>query len=181
MSPVASREPLPGPARAGELVWSLPTRRATIRFARRLAAACRLGDLLVLSGDLGVGKTFLTRAICRGLDVPQEETITSPSFVLVHEIDGRIPILHVDLYRLGDDSEVLQLGLGERREDSLMIVEWGVPYVAALGGAALHIELTHLSEGRRARMWSEGAEDAFARASESLGADPGRHPDAAPG
>jgi tRNA threonylcarbamoyladenosine biosynthesis protein TsaE len=169
MPAALSREPVPAPAAPAELCWELPTRRATVRLARRLAGGLEVGDLLALSGDLGVGKTFFTRALCRALGVDGEVAITSPSFVLVLEIDGRFPILHVDLYRLRAGSEVEQLGLRQRRDDCLMVVEWGAPHVALLGGAALHLELGHAPEGRRARLWSEGADGAFRRVRAALG------------
>jgi tRNA threonylcarbamoyladenosine biosynthesis protein TsaE len=167
MPAALSREPVPAPAAPAELGWELPTRRATVRLGRRLAGGLEVGDLLVLSGDLGVGKTFFTRALCRALGVDGEV-----SFVLVHEIDGRFPILHVDLYRLRDGSEVEQLGLRQRRDDCLMVVEWGAPHVALLGGAALHLELGHAPVGRRARLWSEGADGAFRRVRAALGISP---------
>jgi len=101
----------------------------------------RPGDLLVLSGDLGSGKTFFTRALCRALGVPSEIRVTSPTFTLVNELPGRIPILHVDLYRVASSHEVLELGLRERREGALLVVEWGAPFVDELGGEALELEL----------------------------------------
>jgi len=116
----------------------LRTRRATIRLAQTIAPAVVAGDLLVLKGDLGAGKTFFARALCRALGVPSNTRVTSPTFTLVHEYEARLPIHHADAYRLADASELAALGLREARAaGALLIVEWGEPHVAALGGDAL--------------------------------------------
>lgn len=140
------------------LTLELPTRRATIHFAKKLAALLLPGDLLILSGDLGAGKTFFTRALARALGVPREEGITSPTFTLVHEFVGRVPIAHADVYRLADEDELLALGLRERRgEGAIVVVEWGEPYVETLGGEALVVTLDHAEKGRRAHVRAVGA------------------------
>jgi tRNA threonylcarbamoyladenosine biosynthesis protein TsaE len=95
------------------------------------------GDLLILSGDLGAGKTFLVRAVARGLGVTGR--VTSPTFTLVQEYATERGILaHVDLYRvLGDKlpQELERLGLRERRgEGAMLLVEWGDAALEALGG-----------------------------------------------
>lgn len=152
----------------------LPTRRSTIRLARAVAGQLAGGDLVVLAGDLGAGKTFFARALCRALGVPPEIPITSPTFTLVHEHEGRVPIAHADAYRLGgasDDApgdataELAQLGLRERRaEGALVVVEWGEPFVEALGGDALVIRLEApedpLAPGRAAEITATGARSA---------------------
>jgi tRNA threonylcarbamoyladenosine biosynthesis protein TsaE len=137
----------------------LPTRRATIRLAKLVASALIPGDLVILSGDLGAGKTFFTRALCRALGVPFEEPITSPTFTLIHEHEGRLPIAHADLYRVGDEEELGRLGLRERRgEGAIVVVEWGAPYAAALGGDALSLVFEVAADGsRRARIEASGA------------------------
>lgn len=125
-----------------DLDFPLPNRRATRTLAALLAEEARAADLIVLSGPLGSGKTFFARAFCRALGVPREQRVTSPTFALVHEYAGRVPISHADVYRIRDEQELFQLGLVEQREDGrLLIVEWGEPYVLALGGDALVISL----------------------------------------
>jgi tRNA threonylcarbamoyladenosine biosynthesis protein TsaE len=122
-----------------ELTVPLPTRRATLRLAAAAARHVEGGDLLGLSGQLGAGKTFFTRALCRALGVPPSEPVTSPTFTLVHEYQGRrLAIVHADLYRLGGPEELAELGLRERRADgALLIVEWAAPYLEMLGGDAV--------------------------------------------
>lgn len=136
----------------------LPTRRSTVQLARGIARALRGGDLIVLRGDLGTGKTFLVRALCRALGVPVSVPVTSPTFTLVHEHEGRLPITHADLYRLRDASELTELGLRERRgEGAVVLVEWGEPYIDELGGDALVIHLMTPSDiARLARLEATG-------------------------
>ncbi len=150
-----SREPLP--LSTEPLAWGLACRRATIRLARTVARFVEVGDLLILDGDLGTGKTFFTRALCRELGVPTEEPVTSPTFALVNHLEARIPILHVDLYRVNGGSEVEDLGLREARDDHLLIVEWGAPWADALGGQALTLSLALVDDGRVATLRGDPA------------------------
>jgi len=83
----------------------LPNRRATRRLARRIGAALAPGDALILSGPLGAGKTFLVRALCRALGLPEREPVQSPTFTLLREWPTRPRIAHADLYRLGSLEE----------------------------------------------------------------------------
>lgn len=128
---------------AGEVAVELPTRRATTRLGRRIAKVVKAGDLVVLSGALGAGKTFLVRALCRELGVPPRVRVTSPTFTLVNEYAARVPIVHADLYRLNRPAEVRDLGLDALRDEGrLLLVEWGEPYLELLGGDALIVSLS---------------------------------------
>lgn len=138
----------------------LPTRRSTVKLGQAIAKTAKAGDLVVLRGDLGAGKTFIARAICRELGVPTSIPVTSPTFTLVHEHRGRLPIAHADLYRLREASELDELGLRARRgEGALLLVEWGEPYVNELGGDALSVSLEMDPKGasRRAHLGANGA------------------------
>lgn len=124
------------------LSLELPTRRATQVLAGHLGPLLRGSDVIILSGALGAGKTFFAKALCEALGVDSRR-VTSPTFALVHEYDGRLPIAHADLYRLSGVAELEPLGLAEMRDDGrLLLVEWGEPYEAALGGDALLLSLT---------------------------------------
>ena len=139
----------------GAAVVALRSRRDTTRLGERLAGLLEQGDLVLLSGPLGAGKTFLAGAIAlaRGAEGP----VTSPTFALVHEYEtpaGRL--VHADLYRLREGTaplevEVARLGLREMRADgALVLVEWGEDAVAALGGGPeLRVDLELGGAGAR--------------------------------
>ncbi len=105
----------------------------------RLAASLQPGDLVILSGPLGAGKTTLAQGIGRGLGVAG---VVSPTFVIarVHR-NGRIPLVHVDAYRLGSVLEVDDLDLDADLDDSVTLVEWGEGLVEGLSGDRLEIRI----------------------------------------
>jgi tRNA threonylcarbamoyladenosine biosynthesis protein TsaE len=94
----------------------------TRRLGERLARHLRQGDVLLLQGELGAGKTCFTQGIGRGLKVG--EAVKSSSFVLVNEYNGRLHVYHADLFRLEDPREVFELALEENAADGVLIVEW---------------------------------------------------------
>lgn len=123
-----------------ELRWA--TVEATRAFGLRLGSLLRAGDLLVLSGDLGTGKTTLTQAIGVGLGV--RGPITSPTFVIarVHpSLVGGPPLVHVDAYRLGSTLELDDLDLDADVDASVTVVEWGAGIAEQLREARLELTL----------------------------------------
>jgi tRNA threonylcarbamoyladenosine biosynthesis protein TsaE len=118
----------------------LPTAEDTRALGRGLAALLRPGDLVVLVGPLGAGKTALTQGIGAGLEV--REPVTSPTFVIsrVHT-GGRLPLVHVDAYRLGGVADVDDLDLDVTVEDSVTVVEWGQGLVERLADEHLEVRL----------------------------------------
>lgn len=128
---------------------ALPTKRATSRLAVELAGLLRGGELLLLAGPLGAGKTFFVRALGRALGLPASERVTSPTFTLVHQYATEPKLVHADLYRLGDDERaVYELGLlGERDDGAILAVEWGLPFARLLGGDALALQLSREPRG----------------------------------
>ena len=97
----------------------------TVALARKLAASFVSGDVVILKGDLGSGKTTFVRALAeaRGVD---ESLINSPSYTLVNEYAGNPPIYHIDLYRVGDISELTEIGWDDfLSRDGIVFVEWG--------------------------------------------------------
>jgi tRNA threonylcarbamoyladenosine biosynthesis protein TsaE len=129
----------------------------TRAFGARLAAVLRPGDLIVLTGPLGAGKTALTRGLGAGLRVRGD--ITSPTFVIarVHKPDtangGRVPLVHADAYRLGaaadPRAEIDDLDLDASAEDAVTVVEWGEGMVEQLSDAHLRIRIDRLEDDTR--------------------------------
>ena len=127
----------------------LGTPEATEAFGERLAERLRAGDVIALFGDLGAGKTTITRGLLRGLGF--EGDVGSPTFpiVLTYE-DLRIPLWHVDLYRIDDPSEIDELALDEALQDSALVIEWPERLGAALWPNALRLHLMVAEAGARA-------------------------------
>ena len=98
----------------------------SLALGKHLGQWLKVGDIVLLFGDLGSGKTTLTQGLCRGLGLPQNEYVRSPSFTLINEYQGVIPIYHIDLYRLDTIQEIETLGLEEIlfAGKSVSIVEW---------------------------------------------------------
>ena len=123
----------------------LPKPEDTWNLGRQVAALLRPGDLVVLVGPLGAGKTVFVKGVGRGLGVAGD--VTSPTFVIsrVHQPDpakcGRIPMVHVDAYRLGSVAEVDDLDLDADVEESVTLVEWGGGLVEQLTDAWLEVRL----------------------------------------
>jgi len=97
----------------------------TLSLGEKIGQHLEAGDIVFLFGDLGAGKTTLTQGIARGLGVPKEEYVRSPTFTLVNEYRGKIPIFHIDLYRIDSSRELEDLGLEEVFSDQgISIIEW---------------------------------------------------------
>lgn len=131
----------------------------TITLGRALGTLLRAGDFLALSGPLGAGKTQFIKGVAAGLEVPDEEPVVSPTFVLVREYVGRLKLYHVDAYRLGGADELLALGLEEMMTDpeAVVAVEWADRVAEAVPAPACRIALAHHSpESRRVCvLWSD--------------------------
>ena len=130
------------------MTLQLATPADTQAYGARLGAVLRAGDLVVLAGDLGAGKTALTQGIAAGLDV--RSPVTSPTFVIarVHR-DGRLPLVHVDAYRLGSFAEVDDLDLDATLEESVTVVEWGEGLVEGLSDSHLLVRLARRDDDVR--------------------------------
>lgn len=137
---------------------NLPTVDDTRAYGRRLGAVLRAGDLVLLTGPLGAGKTVVAQGIAAGLGIPGE--VTSPTFVIarVHR-GGRLPFVHVDAYRLGSALEVDDLDLDASVEESVTVVEWGGGLVEQLADAYLEVRIErHDDESRSVSLHPQGGD-----------------------
>jgi tRNA threonylcarbamoyladenosine biosynthesis protein TsaE len=117
-----------------------PDPGATSALGLALAGAARAGDVICLWGDLGAGKTHLAKAFGAGLGVA--DTITSPSFILMAEYEGRLPLFHIDLYRLADATDAIAGGLlDDRQADGVTLIEWAERLRDALPAARLEVAI----------------------------------------
>jgi tRNA threonylcarbamoyladenosine biosynthesis protein TsaE len=120
----------------------------TINAGERIAGFLHPGSVVALRGGLGTGKTYLTKGIARGLGVKEE--ITSPTYTIICEYQGKLPFYHIDVYRLGGDDEFNALG----GEDFLYgpgvsVIEWSELLLHSIPNDAITIEITLLEENRR--------------------------------
>lgn len=127
--------------------WESRSAQETAALGAGLAGILTAGDMVIVRGDLGAGKTTLARGIARSLGVT--EHVTSPTFALAQRYAGEVPILHIDAYRLGGaDDEELGLLL-DSADDALTIVEWPEQLGADLGIPRVVVELRHGGGDRR--------------------------------
>lgn len=122
------------------------TTKETIELGQKLGTLLRAGDVLVLTGDLGAGKTQLTKGIAAGMGV--EDDVTSPTFTIQMVYDGaEMPLYHFDLYRLDDPDQLDDTGLFDALEsDGPGVIEWGEQFVEQIGDERLDVFLTRLDE-----------------------------------
>jgi tRNA threonylcarbamoyladenosine biosynthesis protein TsaE len=123
---------------------------ATETFAAELAADLEPGSCLALVGPLGAGKTAFVRGLARGLGVEDTRLVSSPTYVLVQEYPGRVPLFHLDLYRMVEpEDELIDLGLEEMLAEGVVAVEWADRAGDALPDNRLEIRLRPAGESIR--------------------------------
>ena len=130
---------------------ALASAAETVAFGARLAARLRPGDAVALFGELGAGKTTLARGVLRGLGF--EGDVASPTFPLVIAYEPpevRLPLWHVDLYRIEDVAEIRELALDEASGDGVVLIEWPERLGARLRPDSLRLRLERAGEGARA-------------------------------
>ena len=123
----------------------------TFNLGKRLGKRLRPGSIVALMGELGCGKTLFTRGICVGLSVPERQ-VNSPSYVLVNEYRGKLPIFHMDLYRLGNIGDGFEIGILDylaRAESGVMVVEWAEKVFSLLPDDHLEVRFHVLSARKR--------------------------------
>jgi tRNA threonylcarbamoyladenosine biosynthesis protein TsaE len=133
---------------------------ATAALGKRIGEGLVPGSVIALTGELGCGKTLLTRGICTGLDVPPRQ-VNSPTFILVNEYRGRLPVFHIDLYRIVSESDGVELGITDylrRGESGVVIIEWAEKISSLLPGDLLSVDFEIISaRKRRIVLTSSGA------------------------
>ena len=149
-SPSSDDQPSsPGKRLATRTVFSL-SEEETLDVGRTIARSLRGGELILLEGDLGLGKTVFAKGIAAGLGIAPND-VTSPSFALVQEYTGgRVPIFHIDLYRLEDPEELSTIGIEEIvAGGGVVMVEWGERLPPYLRREAIRVRFHDIGEGSR--------------------------------
>jgi len=127
---------------------------ATFNFGKRVGEGLEAGSVIALIGELGCGKTLFTRGICVGLGV-SERLVNSPTFAFVNEYQGRLPIFHIDLYRLTDLADGFGIGILDylaRAGSGVIVVEWAEKIVSLLPKSYLEVQFEVLSPRKRRLM-----------------------------
>ena len=120
----------------------------TIEAGKIIGRALKKGDIICLDGDLGAGKTHLSKGIAKGLDI--EEEITSPTFTIVQEYEGRIALYHFDVYRIADSEEMYNVGFEDYlNKNGVIIIEWSEIIKDILPHDRLEIKMVYAPEGGR--------------------------------
>ena len=131
-----------------ELISSSP--EETIELGRKLASQLRAPALVLLSGELGSGKTTITKGIISGLGAAREEEVTSPTFTLVHVFRNHVRVYHVDLYRIEGFHELESLALEDAfAEPAVVIIEWAERFALRTNWPQIRIHLEHVEGDQR--------------------------------
>lgn len=139
---------------------------ATARLGADLAMALQKGDCIALSGDLGAGKTTLARGAIRTLAGNPALDVPSPTFTLMQSYPGRLPVAHVDLYRIAEPREMSELGLEEALDGGVAFIEWAERAFDHLPASLIRVTLSHSGEGRLASI--DAGSDELARIERSI-------------
>jgi tRNA threonylcarbamoyladenosine biosynthesis protein TsaE len=130
--------------------YQTATEEETIALGEQLAREFSRGDVVLLIGNLGAGKTTLAKGIVRGLTGISTDEVSSPTFTLIHEYGERPKVYHIDLYRLDTAAEVAALGLEDLFESGIVLVEWGERFRELMPERRVEITLeTRQSETRQ--------------------------------
>ena len=132
--------------------WSTVSKssRQTMSWGRKLGRLCQGGEIIGLVGELGAGKTCFVRGFAQGVEVGKEAWVRSPSFTLINEYSGRLPVYHIDLYRVGTREEQAGLDLREYLyDDGVSLIEWFEFLPADEVDEYLEINIAHLGGAKR--------------------------------
>ncbi len=128
-------------APAEEGVWTTRSERGTRLVAKRLASSFRGDEVVFLIGELGAGKTVFAKGIAAGLGLKNTRLVCSPTFTLINVYQARVPIWHLDLYRLGGRAEIRDLGFEDAVGAAVILIEWGERVDFPLNGIRVYIDV----------------------------------------
>ncbi len=123
--------------------------KETIALGEKLGYALAAGDVLSLTGGLGAGKTTLTKGICKGLGVDDKRPVRSPTFAMINDYKGKIPVRHVDLYRVEGEDELETIGLFDPAIVCVTIIEWGEKLFCDDTSGIIKVKIDELGENER--------------------------------
>lgn len=145
-----ARDPKVKNQQSGALSVDSRSAAETRKLGKKLGAVLKGGEIIGLTGDLGAGKTCFVRGAAEGLGVGKEAWIRSPTFTLVNEYDGRLPVYHIDLYRIGSAQELEELNLREYLyADGASFIEWFEKMPAAEVDEWLGVHFEHAGDNER--------------------------------
>jgi len=127
--------------RARAEVFTTRSEEETFRLARKLAAGFKGKEIVLMTGELGAGKTVFAKGIAAGAGVTNTDRVSSPSFTLVNIYEGKHRVFHIDLYRLEREAEILDLGWEDFLGEGIVLVEWAEKLTFPLAGICVRIEV----------------------------------------
>ena len=134
--------------RARAEVFTTRSEEETFRLARELASGFKGKEIVLMTGELGAGKTVFAKGIAAGVGVTDTDRVSSPSFTLVNIYEGKHSVTHIDLYRLEREAEILDLGWGDFLGEGIVLVEWAEKLTLPLDGIRVRIEVVGDAERR---------------------------------
>jgi tRNA threonylcarbamoyladenosine biosynthesis protein TsaE len=138
------------------MILTAATAAETQAIGERLGAALGVGDMVALIGPLGAGKTTFVQGVARGVGVPPDRHVASPTFALVNEHPGRVPLVHADLYRIEREAELEELGLIEALDRAAVVVEWLDRFPDVAPGDHLELRITAAGDVRTLTLLPHG-------------------------
>lgn len=134
-----------------EEVYTVASEQEMIELGEKLAQRLRPGDVVLLNGELGAGKTTLVKGLVKGLSIASPEEVTSPAFTLIHEYGDPPCVYHVDLYRLDTQQELESIGLEDylERKDGICVIEWADKFPGYFPNDAVRIDIDYLDDNTR--------------------------------
>ena len=121
------------------MIYKSNSPEETAKLASELASSLKIGDVICLNGELGVGKTAFTKGLCAALGV--KEDVTSPTYTIINRYDAPVPVFHIDAYRIDDSDEMYEIGFEDCLADGVCVIEWSVMIEDILPENRIEIEI----------------------------------------